>query len=52
MTDQNPEPLSETPAHEDDLDEEQLADELDTDPETPAHPPGDEVEVEDEDFPA
>lgn len=36
-----PEPASETPAHDDDIDTEQLSDELDTDPETPAHPEGD-----------
>ena len=41
MTDAIPEPASETPAHDDDIDTERLADELDTDPETPAHPEGD-----------
>ncbi|WP_156411460.1 hypothetical protein [Nocardioides sp. Soil805] len=49
MSDPNPEPPTETPAHDDDLDTEQLSDELDTDPETPAHPEGDEVAEEDED---
>lgn len=45
MTDPTPVPdaAHETPAHEDDLDEESLADDLDTDPETPAHPEGDVV---------
>lgn len=41
MTDPNPEPATETPAHDEDVDTEQLSDELDTDPETPAHPEGD-----------
>jgi hypothetical protein len=43
MTDPNPEPASETPAHDEDLDTERLSDELDVDPETPAHPEGDEA---------
>jgi hypothetical protein len=48
MTDVNPvpEPASETPAHEDDIDTERLSDELDTDPETPAHPEGDVMDAE------
>lgn len=48
MTDTNPEPGSETPAHDDDIDTEQSADELDVDPETPAHPEGDDLAEEDE----
>jgi hypothetical protein len=43
MTDSIPVPDDEAPAHDDDLDPEGAIDELDTDPETPAHPEGDPV---------
>jgi hypothetical protein len=43
MSDPVPAPDDEAPAHDDDVDPEGAIDELDTDPETPAHPEGDPV---------
>jgi hypothetical protein len=51
MTDSIPVPDDEAPAHDDDLDPEGAIDELDTDPETPAHPEGDPVVLEELDEP-